>query len=157
MLSRTVVSILALVALAATHPAGAQMGVSGRWVFEFNRRVSNMNGEITESDPAKVRLTLEQRGDTVTGTWQQVSPTEDPMPKARALHGVVANGRVRLVTEPGEGRVLDMGNGERKISVVTTLEFTLNGDEISGTRKSAIDGEEMGGEGRPFRAVREKD
>jgi hypothetical protein len=151
-----VLAAITLVALTVTRAAAAQAGVAGRWIFEFNRRVSNMNGELTESDPAKVRLTLEQRGDSVIGTWQQVSPAEDPMPKPRALRGVIANGKVRLVSEPSEGRVHDGGGEVRKVSVITTLEFTVSGDDLSGTRKAAVAGEEMGGEGLPFKAVRER-
>lgn len=75
---------------------------------------------------------------------------------AAAQGGVIADGKVRLVSEPSEGRVHDGGGEARKVSVITTFEFTVSGDDLSGTRKAAVAGEEMGGEGLPFKAVRER-
>ena len=152
---RMIFTTLALVAVVAARSVAAQGNVTGQWMFEYNRRVSNINGELTESDPVRVRLTLEQRGDSVTGSWLQVSPVDDPMPMPRALRGLAANGNVRLVSEPSEGRVQD-GGGERKVSMTTTLEFSVNGDELVGTRKVTAAEGEMVGDGRPFKAVREK-
>ena len=152
---RMIFTTLALVASITARSGAAQGTVTGQWMFEYNRRVSNINGELTESDPVRVRLTLEQRGDSVTGSWLQVSPVDDPMPKSRSLRGLAANGTVRLVSEPSEGRIQD-GGGERKVSMTTSLEFSVSGDELVGTRRVTSSEGEMVGDGRPFKAVREK-
>jgi hypothetical protein len=152
---RTVLTALTLLALTIARTADAQGSVAGRWIYEFNRRVTISNGERSESDPVKVRLTLTQHGVSVAGTWQQISPADDPMPKPRGLRGTIAGGTIRLTSDPAEALIQDMG-GERKVSMVTTLEFTVSGDELSGTRKVSAAGEMMDGEGRPFRAAREK-
>jgi hypothetical protein len=155
MLRRVFLTALALASLGALRPASAQSGVGGWWLFEFNRRRTMMNGELSESDPATIRLALEQHGDSVTGTWQQVSPVEDPAPKPRGLRGTISGGTVRLVSDPSEARIHEMGS-ERTVKMVTTLEFTVSGDELTGTRKVGMAGEEMDGQEHPFKARREK-
>ncbi len=150
---------LAAVAVTLVLPAAlqAQGGVAGKWIVDFHRSVRNENGVMTTGDPARARMTFEQRGDSVFGTWVLLSPVEDPMPAPRHLKGAITNGAVRVVSDPSPARVRDE-SGEREIKITTTYEFKVNGggDELSGTQQSRP---VAGGDGpppRPFAAKREK-
>ena len=130
-------------------------GVAGRWIVDFNRTMRNENGVMTAGDPARARITFEQRGDSVLGTWVLLSPMEDPMPPARQLKGVIASGAVRVVSDPSPARVRDE-SGEREIKIITTYEFKVDGDALTGTSQSRpLDGGD-GPPPRPFAAKREK-
>ena len=143
----------AAILLCASATADAQT-VAGRWIIDFNRSIRNENGVVTEGDPARARMTLEQHGDSVTGTWALISPVEDPMPAPRGLRGTIANGEVHLVSDPFSARVRDE-SGEREIKVRATYVFRLDGDVLRGTQLTRPEGVEDGPPARPFLAKRE--
>ncbi|MFN8580656.1 MAG: hypothetical protein U0163_06710 [Gemmatimonadaceae bacterium] len=136
-----------------TAPSRAQ-GVGGQWIIDFNRRVQNMNGVISESDPARARMTLEVRGDSVTGTWVLISPVEVQMPAPRTLRGTIANGEVHLVSDPFVVRMREDGE-EREMKLRTSYSFKLEAGELRGTQVSRPEGQDDGPPPRPFVAKRE--
>ena len=146
----------AILAIAATRTVAAQGTVTGKWIFEFNRRVMEENGERSESDLAQVRLTLDVQGDSVIGNWQLISADGTPVTAPqRRVHGHALNGKFRVETEPNESVMRD-NSGEHTVKTTTVLEFTVSGDELSGTRAVLGADGSRAGEARPFKAVREK-
>ena len=151
-LHRSTAVVLTLVVAAG---AQAQSGVAGRWIIDFNRTMRNENGVMTAGDPARARITFEQRGDSVLGVWVLISPVEDPMPAPRHLKGIISNGTVRVVSDPSTARVRD-DSGEREIKITTTYEFKVDGDALTGTSQARpVDGGD-GPPPRPFAAKRER-
>ena len=147
---------IAILALAATRTVAAQGSATGKWIFEFNRRVMEENGERTESEPARVRLTLDVQGDSVIGNWQLISADGVPVTAPlRPVHGHALNGKFRVETAPNES-VMQDNSGEHIVKTTTVLEFTVSGDELSGTRAVLGADGSGAGEARPFKAVREK-
>jgi hypothetical protein len=131
-------------------PLGAQ-GVGGRWIAELDRMVRNENGNVSTGEKAKVRLVLEQRGDSITGT---LAPVDAPAggPPARLLRGTVSGNKVSLSSEAEVRRNM---NGEESVVRVTMVyDLTLNGDTLEGTMVARMPDRDM--PGRPFSARREK-
>lgn len=130
-------------------------GVSGRWLAEFDRTLRAENGGVTSSDKAKARMVLEQRGDSVTGTFQVVDPPVGRDGRAtavRPLRGTISGNKLSLQTEAEARRNV---NGEESVHKVTVLyDLLLDGDTLEGTTfaKSAA----METPPRPFSARREK-
>jgi hypothetical protein len=149
------VTALAIACLSAfASPLDAQ-GLTGRWIAEFDRMVRNENGNVSTGDKAKVRLVLEQRGDSVAGTLEPVDAPAGPggpAPAPRQLRGTTSGNKVSLSSE-AEVRV-NM-NGEESVRRVTMMyDLTLDGEKLEGTIVTRGPGGEM--PARPLSARREK-
>jgi hypothetical protein len=146
----TIASVLAAVA----SPLAAQ-GINGNWIAEFHRSVRSENGDVTTGDKAKARLVLQQKGDSVTGTFQVVDGPAGPggsAPTVREVRGTIAGNKVSLQTEAEARRSM---NGEESVHKVTVIyDLILDADKLDGTMiaKSA----NMTMPARPFSARREK-
>jgi hypothetical protein len=139
-------AIASLFAVAAS-PLAAQ-GVTGRWITEFDRMVRNENGNVSTGEKAKARLVLEQRGDSVTGTWQLLDAAASP---ARQLRGTISGNKASLSTQVEARRNI---NGEESVQTMTIVyDFTVDGDKLQGTTTAKASGMEM--PARPFHAWRE--
>jgi hypothetical protein len=129
-------------------------GVAGRWIAEVERTMRNENGNVTAGDKAKLRLVLEQKGDSVTGTLQVVDPPVGPggrAPTPRPIRGTISGNKVALQTEAEARRNL---NGEESVQRVTVVyDLTLDGDKLEGTTIAKLPDMEM--PARPFTARRE--
>ncbi len=153
---KTLLRGLAIAALFAIpgSPVNAQ-GITGHWIAEFDRTVRNENGNVSTGDRIKVRLTLQQRGDSVTGTLEPVGgPTdrEGRVATPRQLRGTISGNRVSLSTEAEARRNI---NGEESVQRVTVFyDLTLDGDKLAGTIIPRTRDIEM--PARPFSARREK-
>lgn len=150
---------LALAALALALPNGASAQrpspVAGTWIAEFVRGVRIANGQEEAVEKGKARVTLEQHGDSVTGTWVTIDPLPAGGPKPRALRGTIANGTVRLVSDPFEA-TMNQNGAESKVKITTTYEFTVAGDAVTGTMRSTSADGAVTMDPRPFNAAREK-
>jgi hypothetical protein len=97
-------------------------------------------------------MTLEQKGDSVTGTWQVMADAASPAPSPRPLKGVVAGNKVKLVAE---FQATVNRNGEQETRTITVIyDLALNGDTLEGTMTNRAGDMDM--PPRPFTATREK-
>ena len=148
----TITTLLAGVAASAT---AQESGLSGKWITEFDRGVRNNNGEVSSTgEKAKARLTLVQNGDSITGTWELVSPRPpNGGPPPRQLRGTISGGQGTLVSE-GMMRVNKDG-AVSSLKMKTTYLFAAKGDELSGTMQMNVE-EDGDLPIRPFSARREQ-
>lgn len=147
---------LALVALLAlfARPAMGQASVAGSWIADFEHKIRNENGEVS-ADKGKASIVFEVKGDSVFGTWTVLTPPPEPGTKPRHLRGTIAHGRVRVAGEPVDA-VLNVNGNQSHVSMVTTYDFTVSGDALTGTAEiRAADGS-MPAMSRPFSAARAK-
>ena len=144
----------ALLLSAAASPLGAQ-AITGRWIAEFDRMVRNEGGNVSTGERAKVRLVLEQRGDSLTGTLEPIDPASGPGGRAvapRALRGTIAGNKVSLASEAEVRRSF---NGEESVQRVTIIyDLVVDGDALEGTMIAR--GPDMETPPRRFTARREK-
>lgn len=152
---KMLVGTLAIASLFAVvaSPLGAQ-GVTGRWITEIERMMRNENGNVSTGDKAKARLVLEQRGDSVTGTWELLGAAASAGGRAvapRQLRGTIAGNKVWLSTQVEARRNI---NGEESVQMMTIVyEFTVDGDTLKGTTTAKAPDMEL--PARPFSAWRE--
>src|SRR5687768_1147964 len=107
--------------------AGSAQSIAGTYDVEYPVRMMVNDNPSQAESLAKVKLVLEQKGDSVVGRWQMVSPRETP---PEELRGTVVGNRVRLF---GSAQAKLRGNGEEKtFSMTQELVFTVEGDEIKG-------------------------
>lgn len=144
-------SLLAAFALTVAAPLSAQ-GIDGTWFTEFERQVRNQDGVVSGGDKTKAKITLQQKGDSLIGTWEIVPAAGQPTPPARTVRGAFKDGRGTLVSEFEARRNI---NGEESVAKITvTYDFTVSGDRLEGTSKTRSPDMEM--PPRPFSAWREK-
>jgi hypothetical protein len=101
------------------------------------------------------RIVFEVRGDSVFGTWTVLTPAPGPRAKPLRLRGAFGNGRVRVSGEPVDAVINENGN-ESHVSMVTTYDFSVSGDTLTGTAEIKAVGGAMPAMSRPFSAAREK-
>ena len=143
-------AIVAALALLAGSPLAAQ-GIAGNWITEFDRQIRNDGGAVSTGERARARITLTQKGDSVTGTWQVISdPANTSRP--RAITGTVAGNKVSL---QAQFQATINRNGETEERTITILyDLTMAGDKLEGTMSNRSG--DMETPARPFTAVREK-
>ena len=152
---KTIVRALAIVSLLAVvaSPLAAQ-GVSGRWITEIERMMRNVNGETSTGEKAKARLVLQQKGDSVTGTWEMLGAAAGGGSGAgslRQFRGTISGNKVSLATQVEARRNV---NGEESVqTLMLVYDFTVEGDKLQGTITTKASDMEM--PPRPFTAVRE--
>ena len=126
-------------------------GVTGTWITEFDRMMRNEGGSVTTGDKTRARLALQQKGDSVIGTFEVLAPGDAPRPP-RQLRGTIAGDRVMLTSE-FEARV--NRNGEESTRTITVVyDLTVKGDILEGTMTNRSGDMDM--PPRPFTATREK-
>ena len=144
-------SALSAIALLAAAPLSAQ-SLNGTWFTEFERQIRNQDGEVTAGEKAKAKITLQQKGDSVFGTFEIVPAAGQPTPPARQLRGTVKGDKGTIVSEFEARRNI---NGEEEtVKLVTTYDFTISADKLEGTAKTKTPDLEI--PPRPFSAWREK-
>jgi hypothetical protein len=150
----SIVLCAATLALAVARPAAAQTNIAGNWITEFPLRLRVINGVESSEGTGRARLTLRLKGDSVLGTWLDITPGGAQPARTRALRGTVANGQVRVETDPPDERVLFDGTTEQRVQMRTVFEFTLHGDALEGTEESIAADHSSVAHSRPFRAKR---
>ena len=127
--------VIAAVAALAVAPATAlaQTAAPVRGTFVFEQSLMFRDGaNAMQPQKAEAHLTLEQKGDSVIGTWQVVVVDNSRTIKPMELRGTVKDGTIKLRTEPREAR-LQGPNGETTIETYQEYVLTIRGDEIVGT------------------------
>lgn len=145
------ITVIAAIATLAGAPLSAQ-GVNGTWITEFERTLRNSDGQVTAGDKTKARISLQQKGDSVFGTFEILTPPGAPAPAARQLRGVVKGDKGTLLSEFEARRNI---NGEEEVvKLSVTYDFTIAADRLEGTAKTRSP--DMDLPPRPFSAWREK-
>ena len=145
------ITVLAAVATLAAAPLSAQ-GINGTWMTEFERSIRNHGGEITTSEKTKAKITLQQKGDSLFGTFEVLPSAGAPAPAPRPLRGVLKGDKGTLLSEFEARRNI---NGEEEVvKVNVTYDFTVAADKLEGT--STTKASDMAMPPRPFSAWREK-
>ncbi len=144
-------TVLAALATLAAAPLSAQ-GINGTWMTEFERSIRNNDGQISAGDKTKAKITLQQKGDSLFGTFEIVPPPGAPAPAPRQLRGIVKDGKGTLLSEFDARRNI---NGEEEVvKVKVTYDFTIAADKLEGTSTTKASDMEM--PPRPFSAWRDK-
>lgn len=140
---------IALTLLAAAPLAAQGTDIAGAWITEFDRTVRNEGGIVTTGDKARARIVLQQKGDSVTGMWEMLTPGNAPRPP-RQLRGTISGNKVTLTSE-FEARINRDGEASTR-TITIVYEFIVNGDKLEGTMT------DRSGDmpARPFTATREK-
>jgi hypothetical protein len=118
------------VAPAFAYAQTAPAPVNGTFVFE-QKLMFRDGANAMQEQKGEAHLTLEQKGDSVIGTWQvhvlDNSRTIPPM----LLRGTVTDGTVRL-RAPSKQAQLQGPDGDTTIETYQEFVLTIRGDEISG-------------------------
>ena len=133
-----VVRILLAVCAFATLASGASaQSLTGKWTAHYPMRIRNENGQFS-SDTGIAVVTLEQKGDSVSGTWLA---TNTPVPsKLRTFVGTFKDGTFTVTGSPVEAKI-NRGGDEETIQMITYFEAKLVGDKLVGTMHSdSMDG-----------------
>ena len=140
-------------ALAA--PASAQ-SPAGVWETEVPTRVEVQNGEPIGTNPVKVTIKLEQKGDSVVGTWERGPMEGLPSSPVRKLKGVLKGTQLTLQSEPTTAKIQRGDEDPFEVQMVTTYTLTVAAAELKGTESSmSTDGAIQSPE-RAFSAKRPK-
>jgi hypothetical protein len=144
------------VAVGAAAPAqrlGAQEArIAGSWIVEYPARVMNRDG-VESVEMGRARMTLEQRGDSVTGRWQSLDPGA-PAGSERALRGTARGTHASLAMN---AQVVINTNGEEKsVPLTITLDLAFEGDTVSGTQAAASPAWPTTSPPRAVKGMREK-
>lgn len=145
------ITALAAVATIAATPVSAQ-GINGTWMTEFERSMRNNDGQVTAGEKTKAKITLQQKGDSLFGTFEVLMPAGAPAPAPRPLRGIVKGDKGTLLSEFEARRNI---NGEEEVvKLSVTYDFTISGDKLEGTSKTKAPDMDM--PPRPFSAWRDK-
>lgn len=128
--------LLPLFLVASTLQADAQ-SLAGKWTAKYPMRVQNVNGQIT-ADTGTAVLVIEQKGDSVFGTWQ---PQNTPVAvQPRVITGTFKDGVLQFTAGVVDAKIRRDGD-EQTVPMRAYFEGKLAGDELSGTTYSAaVDG-----------------
>jgi len=147
-------SLLAALFVSAAPQAFAQSHpLVGTWAIEYQRGLSNENGEITPI-MGKGRLEVTQKGDSLIATLAAAGSSDGAARPPLRLAGVISRPTVTLV---GTSSARINMNGEEQI-VQSTMTWSLSaiGDALTGTMTRVIPGLEAGGDPSPVKGSREK-
>lgn len=122
-------------AIALAAPASAQ-SPAGVWETEVPTRVEVQNGEPVGSNPVKVMIKLEQKGDSVIGTWERGPMEGLPSAPVRKLKGVLKGTQLTLQSEPTTAKIQRGDDDPYEVQMVTTYVLTVTADELKGTESS---------------------
>lgn len=145
------VSLMAAAVLLAATPLAAQ-DINGTWFTEFERSVRNENGAVSAGEKTKAKITLQQKGDSLFGTFELVPAAGQATSPARQLRGAVKAGKGTLVSE-FEGR-RNINGEETVVKVTVVYDFSIATDKLEGTSTTKTSDMDM--PPRPFSAWREK-
>lgn len=148
------VALAAVVGLPVGGVEAQEAGIVGTWVVEYPARVTNLNG-VESVEMGRARMTLVQRGDSVTGRWLALDASPaDGASRERELRGTARGTHVSLASE---GKAVVNTNGEeRSVPLTVTLELAVEGDTLSGTQVASSPDWPMSAPPRPVKGTREK-
>lgn len=131
--SSSLLPALLVAALAFVPAPLLAQSVAGKWLIEYIGRARIENG-VMSGEKVKAQLDLAQAGDSVTGTWTML----DGSAPAWKVRGTVKGNQLVLESEPTDATI-NLNGDERVVSMVRTLELTVNGDALTG--EMSADGE----------------
>ena len=138
-------------ALAGASPLAGQ-GIEGTWITEFERSVRNENGAVSGGEKTRAKMVLQQKGDSVSGTWEVVGPGATTPATPRQLRGTRSGNKLTLSSEFDATVNINGEQSTRKIGVI--YELTVTADKLEGTMRMTSGDMDM--PPRPFSAWREK-
>lgn len=136
-------------------PAKAQGPPTGSWVTEYYRTTTG-HGDGGESELARARLTLAQRGDSVVGQWQDLVAAGAPTPRPRALRGVIRDGVITLVADSVTAVMRQHLGPERRLQMIITYALAVRADSLVGTQRMRSTDGTITNNPRRFVALRER-
>src|SRR6185312_5087744 len=83
----------------AAFDAGAQSRVAGQWIVRYERELRSMHGGTGNFVRETARLTLVQRGDSLTGQWQGIVADGETPPIPRPVRGALVRDTARVEVE----------------------------------------------------------
>jgi hypothetical protein len=129
---------MAAVAIVILGAQAEAQSLTGKWTAEYPSRISNQNGEQKIDQMGTAALTIEQKGDSIFGSWHVENAPVKIEP--RTIIGTVKDGKVNFVGSPIEARIRKGGMGgdeaEEKIFMTTYYEATVTADGLAGTMYS---------------------
>ena len=143
----------AVLVLAAPRARAQSNPLLGAWTIEYQRGLSNENGEITPI-MGKGRLDVVQKGDSLIATLSAAGPSDGPARPPIRLAGVFSGPGATFI---GTSSARVNMNGEEQI-IPSTMSWALraNGDAIDGTMTRTVPGHEVGGAPSPVKGTRDK-
>jgi len=149
---RLVFALCAIFIFVSPHPVRGQ-DLSGSWSAEIPVRIGGGPGGETVEQTASVTLSLTQEGETVHATWQMAPLPDRPAPEPRTLHGVLRGGQL-VLTDTTEAMVRRGDEPPTPVTMINTIELTLEGDRLTGYQSARSDDGMITGQRRPFTATR---
>jgi hypothetical protein len=104
--------------------------IAGKWTASYPAVVRNTNG-VQEAEMGTALMVIEQKGDSVFGTWHPQNAPRQTQP--RAFRGAFINGKLTFVTAPAEARVRRGDGNDSPIQLITYFEGALKDGAIDGT------------------------
>lgn len=166
----TSTSLLAIAGALFAVPGVVQaQKLAGQWdvVYERGSTVTHHANEVRQDGSA--RMTLRLKGDSVFGQWQSVVPAGEPLAPVFELRGIVKgdSGFVQLLenVDPNAGMLKNFASDVMDFlrthihgmpPLLTLLEFRIDGDALSGVRRSVSEDGSVKTTGRTMTAVRAK-
>ena len=147
--------LVATLAFAAAGPLSAQAGVAGSWIMDFPIGLRVINGVESSTGTGQARMTLTVTGDSVHGTWRDITRGTTQPARPRTLLGTIAKGRVRVETDPPDEGVIRDAEGEQHVRMRRIYDFTARGDSLLGTEQSINADDGTVAHSRAFSARRE--
>jgi hypothetical protein len=125
-MKRVMVASALGLSLFAAAGSSAQ-SVAGTYSIEYSARMMVNDQPSPTETITKVKLVLEQKGDSVRGSWQMVSPREAPV---QQLKGTVQGNTVRLF---GSASAMMRGAGDdRQVTMTQEYVITIDGEAVKG-------------------------
>jgi hypothetical protein len=149
---KSLVTLAAAAFCIAAAPLHAQ-GAAGKWSIEYQRGLRNENGEITPV-MGKGALTLEVKGDSLVGQLAPEPNDDGTTPPPIRMAGTAAGAQLHLVSY-GSARI-NMNGDIQTVKQTLTWDFTIAGDELTGTMVRTMEGHDMPATPSPVKGTRAK-
>lgn len=148
--------LFTLSAIVTVAGNGRAQSIAGKWDVTYPARIQNANGEMT-ADTGHATLTIEQKGDSVFGTWLAArmasAPADMPAPQPRTIIGTFKNGTLSFVASPVEARIR-RGGDEERVLMRSYYDGTLKDDAFTGTSVAKSEDESINSSPMPWSARR---
>ena len=150
---RRPVGLIAVLSSVCVIPLSAQATIAGTWFTEFDAQVRIVNGAVSTTK-GHARLELRLSGDSISGTWQNLTAAGAADGPARTLTGAVTSSRAHFAaTKPSEIVRREMDN-ETHTQVIMNYDVAVHGDSLVGTEQWVAVDHASQGQARRFTATR---
>ena len=127
--------VLACAAIVILSSNGRAQSLTGTWTAEYPTSVRNVNGQIS-SDVGTAVLVIEQKGDSIFGTWHPQNTPRASEP--RAIVGTFKDGKLNFVGAPVQASVRrgDASAPDQPVMMRSYFEAKLEGEALAGMMHS---------------------